>query len=151
MTPPSLYVEIHGWRSSVKYRRSEWGLALIMMCAWGVNLLFNPTHTFSTPAFSVMREIAPEWAWGIACLVVGAARLIVLIINGRWKKCSHARMICAAVSTFLWVGMFLGFFLANVGSTGTVVYLVFAVMEANTIYEAAQDAREADDRNAAAI
>lgn len=54
---------------------------LMLACAeliWAAMLLW-PGDTFSRKAYEIMREVAPETAWGLAFLAFGLVQLYVLL------------------------------------------------------------------------
>lgn len=144
----ALYVDVHTFGDSLRYRRSEWAMAVFMAFGWGGTLLL-PHDTFSaSPSYLFMRQWADEEIWGIGCLALGVARLAVLYVNGRWWRCSHARMVVAGLSALVWLIITVGLLRAGVVGPGLVIWPTCLVMELHTVYEAGGDARAADDRRA---
>lgn len=144
-----IYLESTTLRDSLRYRRSEWALAAIMAFGWGVVLLL-PAQTFSNSVgYSAMAQWASEETWGQICLAIGLVRLGVLYVNGRWRRCSHARMVVAFLSAFVWATITLGLLKSGITSPGLIIYPLFLLMEFHTIYEAGSDARVADEKHRA--
>ncbi len=137
-----VYLNI-GQVPSWKFRRSEWGLAL-MSFGWGA-ILLAPGDTFALPSFFVMAQWAPENVWGVGAMAIGGVRLAVLTINGRWRKCNHGRAITAGLTCFLWSSVWLGLLLSVTNSTGLAVYGVLLLMDMHTVYDAMGDARAVDE------
>lgn len=143
----TVYLDIHTLRDSLRYRRSEWALAAILALGWGFVLLL-PANTFDgSIAYSAMADWAREETWGRTCIAIGSARLMVLYINGRWRRCSHARMVLAGLSAFVWFTVTLGLIRAGATVPGLVIYPIFFIMELHTVYEAGSDARVADEKH----
>jgi hypothetical protein len=143
-----IILQIDTLTDSLRFRRSEWGAALATALI-GL-ILAQPYPTFSAPSFAIMASWASEATWGTSALILGLIRLGVLIYNGRWRRCSHARMALAGLSCFLWAALVYG--LAGVGVYPTEIapYLVFFAMDLHTIYEAGADARIVDEARRAA-
>lgn len=145
----SVWIEIQTFRASLRFRRSEWGLAAILALGWGYVPLFVPGNSFSGPSLAWIDGLFGETWIATACIIIGTARLVTLIINGNWRRCSHARMVMAGMSSFIWATIFLGVLQSGTASPGLVTYLVFFAMDMHTIYEAGQDARQADEKRRA--
>jgi hypothetical protein len=138
-----VYLNVASVPDSWRYRRSEWGLAVCMV-GWGT-VLFIPGDTFDVQSFVIMATWASENTWAIGCTILGGTRIGVLVVNGRWRRCSHARAVTAGLSCFFWAAVWLGMFLSTTSSPGLVVYLVFMVMDMQVVYEAMGDARRVDE------
>lgn len=128
---------------SLRLRLSEWGLAAILF-GWGW-LLLLPYPTFGNPSFAEAARLAPEWAWGAACLTLGSARLAVLVVNGAWTRSPHARAVAAFLSCFIWVQIILAFWRAGTVSTALAVYPALLTMDIISVFRASADARLSDD------
>jgi hypothetical protein len=97
-------VVLHAWESlidTLKTRASEWMLGGAMI-SLGLTFRFNTGLFDSSAAFNAIKEIASQdyWAWG--CLLVGACRVIVLLINGMWWPTPIFRALLALLSCFVW-------------------------------------------------
>lgn len=143
----TIYLEIHNLRDSLRVRRSEWGLAIILAVGWGYLPLLTRGNSFGSPSLSWLNAMVSETTWATACLLIGSARLTVLYINGQWIKCAHARVATAFLSCLIWTTLFLGLLNAGTATPGIITYFVFLVMDMHTIYEAGQDARHADEKS----
>jgi len=83
-------------------RLSEWYCAT-MLTALGWVLIVNETLMQpDKPGYKLMLAIAPQDAWGPVMMAFGMGRLIVLFINGAWRRSPHARGIAAFVFCFFW-------------------------------------------------
>ena len=124
-------------------RMSEWQNAAIMTC-WGAILLL-PYKTFDLPSFIGLKRIASEEVLGTGLLALGATRLIVLIINGAWRRNAHARGLCAFLSCFIWLQIVFGLFGSGIVAPGLSVYIVLFGVDAYTVFRCAATARESDE------
>lgn len=144
---------VRGIQTHLPARAAEWALAAILF-NWGWILLL-PKETFGREAYALMLAIMPESSWGVACLVIGAVRLVALVINGTFANTAysryspHVRATMAGLSCFFWLQIVLSFALAPVG-TGMAVYPVLMVLDLYCVYRAAGDAKHSDEvaRNA---
>lgn len=135
-------------RDSVRYRTSEWLLAAAML-AWGISLAM-PFNTFhELPSLAPLGWFATEEHWAWACGLLGAVRLLVLVINGAWSLQGHARAILAAFSCFVWTQISFGLFKSGLVNPGQIVYALFVVCDLYAIFRAAGDAavRDAERKN----
>lgn len=136
-----------GIKSHLPARAAEWALGAILF-NWGWILLL-PRETMGRQAYELMLAIAPEPAWGIGCLVIGAIRLIALVINGTFADTAysrfspHVRTAMSGLSCFFWLQIVLSFALAPPG-TGIAVYPVLLVLDLYSAYRAAGDAKHSD-------
>lgn len=142
----TIYVELHSLTDSFRFRRSEWGLAVILAFGWGYIPLIVPGNSFAGPSLALLNESLGETMMALACAAVGTARLAVLIVNGSWRRCSHARMLTAGMSMLIWTMIFVGVLKAWTFSPGIITYIVFLLMDGHTIYEAGLDARYVDEK-----
>lgn len=145
-----IYIELRSLGDSFRIRRSEWGLAFILALGWGYIPLLIQGNSFGGPSLAWLTSNFSETTWALICLVIGVSRLAVLIVNGSWRRCSHGRMVTAALSMLVWMSVFISILRAGNASPGIVTYLVFLLMDGHTIFEAARDARAVDDKRHAA-
>jgi hypothetical protein len=110
-----------GVGESLQIRLFEWATGLTMMSG-GVILLL-PFETFQNPAYEPMSRIMREDGWGSLMLLLGALRIVVLFVNGAWRRCSHARATLALFHMAIWFTLFLCFL--HIGTVG--LGLAFAI------------------------
>lgn len=85
--------------------------------SWGLWLLM-PWPTFAAArSFDAMREMAPEWLWGLVILLAGAAQLVGLLLD-HWRGRRAGALALAAI--WMFIGTMIG--IASPTSTGVVVY-----------------------------
>jgi hypothetical protein len=90
---------------------------------WGVWLIVPWTQTFaSSPGYSVMAELAPEWVWGLTAITAG-------IVQGSSLVVGHCRIRRTAALALIALWAFVGSALitANWRALSTVTYPLFAV------------------------
>jgi hypothetical protein len=82
-------------------RMSEWAASVAVFCV-GLILSANPSLMASTTtkAYGMMLLIASQPTWASALMLFGGARLLVLAINGAWRRSPHARTVMAVLSCF---------------------------------------------------
>jgi len=96
-------------------------LLAVFTMLWGAWLLgtwsvFGAAHTFDG-----MREIAPEWAWGITAVVVGVA-----VLYGALRPSYGSLMRGTAASGAFWLCIGLTLFLSDWRNTGGLTYTFIA-------------------------
>lgn len=82
-------------------RLSEWACATAVF-GIGIVLRFNADLMAGSKsaAYSLMLSIASQHSWAIALVSFGIARLLVLLVNGAWRRSPHLRSIMAILSCF---------------------------------------------------
>jgi hypothetical protein len=82
-------------------RLSEWACA---MAVFGVGAVLhaNPDLMANTKsnAYDLMLGLGAQAAWAKALIAFGIGRLLVLLINGAWRRSPHLRSIMAILSRF---------------------------------------------------
>lgn len=122
-------------------RKLEWVLAWITMMLGIVFLL--PYETFEGSGYVIFQALMSESMWGALFFLLGAFRLIGLIINGAMKTVTPwIRAFSAGIGFFLWVGISLAFFLSGSVSTWIAVYPTFIVCEIINLYQSMRDTGE---------
>lgn len=126
-------------------RRSEWaGAALMIFGGW---ILFaNPDlmTQSKTAAFDLMRSIFQQSTWARLLLSFGLVRLVVLFINGAWRRSPHLRMLSAVLSCFFWMQIALSY--SATFGLAFAAYVVVLGLEFSNIIVAGRDARTVDDK-----
>lgn len=98
----------------------------------GTAILMNMTHTMS------------EESWAVVCIITGALRMIVLVINGAWAKQSHARAVLGVAHLVIWTQISIVFVNFPVASPGDVIFPVFLIAEIFIVIRAAAEAGSFD-------
>ncbi|NMG39786.1 hypothetical protein GRZ55_11080 [Chelativorans sp. ZYF759] len=129
-------------RETFPGRASEWALSLILL-NWGIILLLNPL-LFSSPSYRPLAGLAYPENWSIFCMVAGGGRLLVLAINGAWRRSPHMRAAGAFVTCFFWFQISIGFLQAGTWSTGLAVYPVLLLLDSYNVIRAMGEAAISD-------
>lgn len=97
----------------------------IAATGWGLIVLL-PVATFGTShTYDAMASLAPEWAWGLAVLLVGILQLLTLLLDWHsWRRHTAFLAFCA------WLFMSVMFIRANAASTATAIYPTMALAAA---------------------
>lgn len=129
-------------------RASEWGFAALLA---GLGWLFlkNPDLFDASLAYGNLARLADEKFWGIACITIGLARLLALIINGtfadsrygRWSP--HVRGTCAFLSCGVWFPLAGGFLAQDRTLIVTLYAVTVLVIDAYNIRRVWHDAGRA--------
>ena len=138
-----IIVKFDRFRETFPNRVLEWLLASILF-NWGWILLL-PYETFDLRTMVNFRLLAPEWAWGTACLCIGMGRLVTLWINGSWRRSPHARGIFAILSCLAWAHIFLALVTVGIVAPGQSTYATLFLAELYVIVRAFSEARVADE------
>jgi hypothetical protein len=107
---------VHSWKSlqtTFQTRAMEWFFALCLV-SLGLIFLFNHAAFATNPAWRAMARFADQETWTLACLLVGGARLVALMINGLWFRTPAVRALMALLSCFFWWQIAVGLF-SNAG------------------------------------
>lgn len=124
-------------------RLAEWGLAG-MLATIGCMLSLNPALMANpdTNAYDLMRLIASQQTWSMIMITFAVGRIVVLTINGAWRKSPHLRWTAALISMFFWMQIMLSF-KATMGFAFCFAIWALILDFANMLH-AARDARRAD-------
>lgn len=120
-------------------RVSEWMCAYIML--WCGLIFLEPSVTFKTPTYIPLARIASEDAWGWLCLIVGSARIIVLLINGLWLPSYRLRSALAVPSIIFWTQLSLGAIFFNSQGIGAAIFPALLIGDLYAVYKALVDYR----------
>lgn len=126
-------------RETFPTRASEWAVGL-MLFNWSLVLTFNDGLFIGRESYSMLAAIAPQSWWAAACLTIGGGRLIVLGINGMWRRTPHLRAAGAFLSCFFWFEIAVGMAASGVWATGMAIYPVLFLLD---VYNAMRVANEA--------
>lgn len=124
-------------------RMMEWQAASVM--AWGGFMMFANDDLMATSpkAYTLMLAWAsqPVWAWFAS--ILGVSRLIVLIVNGAWRRSPHARAVTAFLACGMWFPLCVSF--SVTAGWAFVLALGMLAGDALNIIRTARDARIVDD------
>lgn len=127
---------------SFRNRFSEWMLGAIML---GLGWMFAmPEESMGSAILMQMTYTMPENAWAIVCIVLGTARLFVLILNGAWRKQGHARAFISLLHLLVWTQISIVFLNFELPSPGDVIFPVFVIAEIFLTFRASVEAGSTD-------
>lgn len=139
------------FRQTFRERLPEWIMACITF-AWGCGAWWDSIsdvarHSFDSPFYGPLLRIMSQHDWGIYALVVGGVRLVCLYINGsRPRGSAILRAFGAWLSTFFWVGLFVGAMLLPWASMARFTYCGLLAFDVFGLWFAVGDARHAVER-----
>lgn len=136
-------------RETFPTRASEWALGL-MLFLWSVVLIFNADLFASTPSYRVLAQVMPQTTWALLCLIAGGGRLVMLVINGHWRRSPHLRAGAAFISCFFWFQISIGILQAGTFGTGLAIYPVLFALDVYNVFRASGDAGSSDRKSAGA-
>lgn len=96
------------------------GTAAILWGAW----VAWPSVTFKTISYTQMDKLMPEWGWGWAMMVVGAAQLWATLSHRSWQLRATANFVMALVWSFI----ALLFGISNPATTAVPMYTGLALI-----------------------
>jgi len=125
-------------------RRAEWMLALVLV---GVGIVFALEDDLRRElGFATIMTTLPQWVWATWALSVGLLRLVMLYINGAWRASPHLRAIGAFLACFIWTALMFRALANEVFVPSAAIWPVFLMFDSFAAYDAARDARGADDK-----
>lgn len=128
-------------------RLSEWACAVAVFGV-GVVLFVNADLMAQSRsgAYALMLAIGSQASWAKGLIAFGFLRLIVLVINGAWRRSPHLRSIMAILSCFPLYTLAMSFL--PVFGVAMVFAWVFLGMDVFNAVRAAGDARTVDHAHA---
>lgn len=124
-------------------RLSEWFAAVLLMTiGWVLMMNADLMATAKTNTYQLMLLIATQETWSVIMRIFALARLIVLVVNGAWRRSPHLRAICALLTMFFWTQISL-----SAASTFGLLFAFAAAvlaLEFFNMVRAARDARTVD-------
>ncbi|VVT14956.1 hypothetical protein [Hoeflea sp. EC-HK425] len=132
------------FRKTFAVRASEWALA-IMLVNWSLVLFANPELFADRESYAPLQDIMRQETWALVCFAAGAGRLIVLMINGAWRRSPHLRAAGAFIACFFWSQITLGFAQSEIWGTGMAIYPVLFALDAYNVFRAITDAAIIDN------
>lgn len=125
-------------------RLPEWaGACVIFALGWMLSANPDRMTTGSGFGYRIMLSMADQPTWSVVLSLFGFTRLVVLFINGAWRKSPWARAVMAFLSCFLWTSIVLSF--APTFGFAFIMACGWLGMEIVTITRAMRDARTVDD------
>jgi hypothetical protein len=126
-------------------RAIEWLLGFMLM-AWGYVVVMVPDMFTTNPNFAAFKFLGPQSVWGLGSVAVGTCRLMLLFVNGAWRRSPHGRLIASFFSAFIWTQIAIGCILSPVANTGIVVYGGLTLADIYSAFRAGADAGRVDNK-----
>jgi hypothetical protein len=130
------------FRETFRDRQMEWALTA-GATGWGLILVRNP-EVFTRPFYAPLANMASSDGWGWAMFMLGLLGLIVLFINGAWRRTPLFRQVASIGRMFAWFALFFGCVSAAGQSPAAMIYAMIACMEAMALSNATADGLKAD-------
>ena len=129
-----LVVRLH---KTFRERATEW-VQSAMVTMWGMILLLSP-GTFTHPFYQPLAGMLSEPVWGWLSFIVGVASLVVLFINGAWRRTPAFRMVFSFVRVVIWAGLLMGALTIGWQSPAIATYAGLLGHELICLYFASRD------------
>lgn len=125
-------------------RLAEWFAAGVLF-AFGWLLMVNDDlmSTSAGRGYHRMLEIATQETWCGILIGFGLLRLMILLINGAWRRSPHGRALTAFVSCYFWTQIALSF--APTFGFSFVMACGWLGADVVNVMRAMRDARSVDD------
>jgi hypothetical protein len=125
-------------------RLSEWAgavgiFAVGLVLSANADLMANA----KTSSYNLMLWVGPQIAWSVGMMVFGFMRLLILLVNGAWRRSPHLRAATAFLSMLPFTLITLSFY--QTFGIAMALVGVFVAMELINTMRAASDARTVDD------
>jgi hypothetical protein len=112
---------------------------------WGILTLLNSDALFNNHIyFKSLLEITSQHTWGLIAAVLGAIRIVFLIINGAWRPSAHIRALGSIVGSFLWAVLSLATLSMDWVTPNMVFFTAFLAFDLYSLWFSAEDAKLAD-------
>lgn len=134
------------FRETFPARASEWALSVILL-NWSAVLMFNDTLFRDGASYRFLAQVAHQETWAWLCFMAAGSRLVVLGINGAWRRSPHARAAFAFMASFFWFQITIGFIQAGTFSTGLAVYPVLLALDSYNVLRAMGEAGIIDNHH----
>lgn len=133
----------HSFADAFFPRLSEWSCASCLL-ALGFMLSANPELMLSskTQAYQLLSMIANQSTWAAIMQGFAIVRLMILLVNGAWRKSPHLRSFSAFLTCFFWTQIMLSF-LPTFGFA-FILSLWILLQDITNSIRAARDARIVD-------
>lgn len=131
------------FRETFPARASEWALSA-MLFNWFLVLSLNADLFVTGSSYPALAAIAEQSTWALLCMVCGGGRLIILAINGAWRRSPHMRAFGAFVSCLFWFEITIGMAQSGQWSTGLAIYPVLLLLDSWNVIRAMGEASISD-------
>lgn len=126
-------------------RWAEWVSAgTIAFCGFVLRANENLMASAQTDAYKMLLAMASQSSWSVVLILFAVARLVVLFVNGAWRRSPHLRTAMAFLTCYWW--MMVAMSMSTVFGLAFAFACGFLVLDIGNAYRAARDARTVDDR-----
>jgi hypothetical protein len=117
------------------------------MINWGWNIMFA-SNRFFDPPYDGWGNLFDPYTLGISMILIGIIRLIILVINGSYRRSPHLRVLFSLLSGMTWFFLWISLLQASdVPPTVPVVYKWLSIIDFFAMLRSANDARIEDDKH----
>lgn len=120
-----------------RQRQMEWALAA-MSTGWGAILMRNPA-TFDRAFYLPLKRMFPAEAWGSGMFALGLMGIVVLFINGAWRRTPLFRQVSSSGRMLAWAGLFYGCLSVEWQTPAAMIYAGILAMELMALSNATAD------------
>lgn len=129
-------------------RWAEWSASLVLlglgwMLSANEDLMAKAVAAGSGRGYTLMLAIAGQGTWAFALTLFGFVRILILLINGAWKRSPVARAAMAFASCFFWTQIALSF--QPVFGFAWIMACGWLLTDIVNVMRAARDARTVND------
>ena len=125
-------------RQHFRERQMEWALAS-MSTGWGAILMSSP-QTLDRPFYAPLRRMFDAETWGWGMFLLGLLGLVVLFINGAWRRTPLFRQISSSGRVLTWAALFFGTLSVEWQTPAAMIYAGILAMEIMALSNATADA-----------
>lgn len=125
-------------RQHFRERQMEWALAA-MATGWGAILIASP-QTLDRPFYAPLRRMFPAGTWGFGMMGLGLLGLVVLFINGAWRRTPMYRQVSSGGRMMAWAALLFGCLSIDWQTPAAMIYAGILAMEIMALSNATADA-----------
>lgn len=128
-------------RQHFRERQMEWALAA-MSTGWGAILMSSP-QTLDRPFYAPLRRMFDAATWGWGMFLMGLLGLVVLFINGAWRRTPFFRQVSSGGRVLTWAALLFGCLSVEWQTPAAMIYAGILAMEIMALSNATADATRA--------
>lgn len=130
------------FRDTFPTRASEWALGTILF-VWSILMVFEP-NLMNNANLGSLLELATQDTWALLAMGVGGGRLLILGINGAWRRSPHLRATAAFISCLFWFQFTISIIQMEMIVTDLAIFPVLFLLDVYNVYCASRDAGNSD-------